>query len=236
MTDFINKKAGTTGRIKAAPSAVVTLTTSNFDQVVGKDKDVLIEFYAPWCGHCKRLAPDYEKVAISLDGEDSVVIAKVDADNDKELGSRFGVTGYPTIKFFPKGTSSGEDYNGGRTPKDFVDFINQKSGTERTVGGGFTDTAGRLPELDELAQQFRDNVGSRDAILKQAEAYKPGSHVNAEFAKFYAITMKRIMAKGEGFVAEETARLARLLAGGGITPKSAAQFQKRNNIVKQFAS
>jgi hypothetical protein len=61
-------------------------------------------------------------------------------DEQKALGSRFGVSGYPTLKWFPRGNSEGEAYNGGRSPKDFVEFVNEKSGTERLVGGGFLDT------------------------------------------------------------------------------------------------
>jgi len=234
MVDFINKKAGTNARVKAAASAVVTLESSNFDSIVGHDKDVLVEFYAPWCGHCKRLVPDYEKLAISLDGEEAVVIAKVDADSQKELGTRFGVSGYPTLKWFPRGTKEGETYNGGRTPKDFLDFINDKSGTERVVGGGFLETAGRLPELDELAHKFRAaDKNERAQLLKQAEAWK-GEGKNAANAKWYVLAMKRVIEKGDSFPSEEVARLARLLAGSGVTAIKSAEFNKRGNIIKQF--
>jgi len=236
MTDFINKKAGTNAKLRSAPSAVVVLDNTNFDKIVGKDKDVLIEFYAPWCGHCKRLTPDYEKTAVSLEGEDVVVIAKVDADAEKELGTRFGVSGYPTLKWFPRGSLEGEAYNGGRTPKDFVDFVNEKSGTERTVGGGFLPSAGRTTELDDLVTRFLTaSTSERESLTKQAEAWK-ATGKNAEFAKFYGLTMRRIVSKGDSFVGEEIARLSRLLAGGGITPKSAAGFNKRINIVSQFRS
>jgi len=235
MTDFINKKTGTNGKIKTAASAVVTLTSSNFDSIVGHNQDVLVEFYAPWCGHCKRLTPDYEKAALSIEGEDAVVLAKVDADEQKELGTRFGVTGYPTLKWFPKNTKEGEAYSGGRTPKEFVEFVNEKSGTERIVGGGFLDTAGRIAGLDAIVAKFKANPSQRNALVVEAEKFNAAGDKNAEFAKFYPIAMKRIIAKGQGFVAEESARLARLLAGGGITAKSVAQFSKRINIVKQFA-
>jgi protein disulfide-isomerase A6 len=55
---WINNKAGTNARVKKAPSNVVELNSSNFDKIVlDPTKDVLVEFFAPWCGHCKRLAP-----------------------------------------------------------------------------------------------------------------------------------------------------------------------------------
>ena len=62
----------------------------------------------PGCGHCKNLAPAYEQVADAFTGESDVIIAKVDADADRDLGSRFGVSGFPTLKFFEKSTTASE--------------------------------------------------------------------------------------------------------------------------------
>jgi protein disulfide-isomerase-like protein len=236
MIDFVNGKAGTNARLKSALSAVVSLSPQSFDQVVNGKRDVLVEFYAPWCGHCKRLAPDYEKVAQTFDGEDSIVVAKVDADAHKELATRFSVSGYPTIKFFAKGSTDGDTYNGGRSPKEFVDFINEKSGTERVLGGGYTDKAGRIDELDQIADKFHHAAASqRNEVLREAEQVDASSHKNAEFAKFYTIAMKRILEKGDSFVTEETARLQRMLEGSNINPKQRGQFSKRINILKVFA-
>jgi len=234
MTDFINRKAGTSVRVKTAPSAVAVLSPSNFDSIV-KDskKDVLVEFYAPWCGHCKKLAPDYDKAAISLEGEETAVIAKVDCDEHKELCSKYGVSGYPTLKFYPKDNKEGEAYNGGRSPKDFVDFFNQRSGTERTVGGGFAPEAGRIEALDDIASRFKSNPSSRQSLLKEIESAETKGHKNAEFAKFYSLTMKRILEKGDSYASDEVSRLQRMLTGT-IAAKNAAQFQKRINILKQF--
>ena len=60
------------------------------------------------CGHCKRLAPAYEEVGMAFDNSDEVIIAKVDCDAEKALGKRFGVSGFPTLKFFPKGSTEPE--------------------------------------------------------------------------------------------------------------------------------
>ncbi len=103
IIDFVNGKAGTNARVAAKASAVIELDPSNFDSIVkDSSKDVLVKFYAPWCGHCKKMVPDYEKAAESLLGEAGVVIAKLDADKHRELGEKYGVTGFPTLKFFPK--------------------------------------------------------------------------------------------------------------------------------------
>jgi len=61
------------------------------------------------CGHCKALAPTYEKLGEAFAKSDDVIIAKVDADADKTLGSRFGVSGFPTLKYFSKGSTSAEE-------------------------------------------------------------------------------------------------------------------------------
>jgi len=198
----------------------------------------LVEFYAPWCGHCKKLAPDYEKVGQSFEGESEVVIAKLDADDHKSVATEFGVSGYPTIKFFPKDNKEGETYNGGRTPQDFVDFINTRAHTERTVGGGFSPNAGRNSDLDEIAREFMSSASSaRKSLLDRATKVVDTLETKTkEWAKFYTLTMKRIIEKGEQFASEEAQRLKRLLESGSINVKNVEQFAKRLNIVKQFSS
>jgi len=243
IVNFMNEKVGTNARIATPRSAVVDLDPSNFDKIVmDETKDVLVEFFAPWCGHCKRLAPDYETAALSLEGEDDVVVAKVDADKHKELGSRFGVTGYPTLKWFPKSNKAGEEYNGGRSPSDFVSFFNEKSGTERTVGGDFLDSAGRIPELDEMVSEFLEAADSARAdILQRAEAlvkeFTTGSrqHRHAAFARFYPLTMKKIVGGMTDYAEKESARLGRMLnTSGKVTPQARAGLAKRKNIVARF--
>lgn len=93
---------------------VLVLTDANFDEELAKYDNLLVEFYAPWCGHCKKLAPEYAAAAQELAKRDPPLsIAKVDATENKELGERFGIKGFPTLKFF-KGGNPG-DYEGGRT-------------------------------------------------------------------------------------------------------------------------
>ena len=77
-----------------------------------------VEFYAPWCGHCKSLAPEYEKAAAALKADlgDKVKVAKLDATEHTITGGKFDIQGYPTLKVFTEGASSkGFDYEGART-------------------------------------------------------------------------------------------------------------------------
>jgi len=106
-----------------------TVVARNFKEIVNQDKDVLIEFYAPWCGHCKKLAPVWDELGEKLANE-NVVIAKMDATAN-DVPSVFTVTGFPTIYWVPKGKKDAPvPYHGGRELDDFVQFIAKESTDE----------------------------------------------------------------------------------------------------------
>lgn len=115
---------GSGGRQGGSKDAVVELTDSNFEREVLNSKDLwLVEFFAPWCGHCQRLAPEWAKAASELKGK--VKVGALDATVHTVIASRYQVQGYPTIKVFAAGikdTSSVEDYQGGRTASDIVQY------------------------------------------------------------------------------------------------------------------
>lgn len=94
-----------------------TLTPENFDELVySGETPWMVELFAPWCGHCKNLAPEWKSAAESM-ADEGVRFGAVDADKYRDLGSRFGVKGFPTIKTFPasaKGDKDASDYNGSR--------------------------------------------------------------------------------------------------------------------------
>ncbi|KAL6763389.1 thioredoxin-like protein [Haematococcus lacustris] len=126
----------------SASSPVVSLDPSNLKAKL-KSGPALVEFYAPWCGHCKALTPEWEKAAKAMKG--SITVAAVDADAHKELAQEYGIQGFPTIKFmYLEGDKvKATDYQGGRTAKDFIQYAFDKAKSlalkrigEKAGGGG----------------------------------------------------------------------------------------------------
>uniref|UniRef100_A0A0K2SVX8 protein disulfide-isomerase n=1 Tax=Lepeophtheirus salmonis TaxID=72036 RepID=A0A0K2SVX8_LEPSM len=119
-------------------SGVVDLNKGNFDsRVTDSDGVALVEFYAPWCGHCQKLVPEYEKAGKALKG--LITVGAVNCDEEKALCSQFGVNGFPTIKVFADNKKSPEAYNGDRTAQGFVRAAQnaaQKVVSSRLGGGG----------------------------------------------------------------------------------------------------
>jgi len=106
---------------------VMVVTTDNWDEAVKDTDTVLVEFYAPWCGHCQSLAPEYAKAAKSLkDAKSEIKLGKVDATIETKLAEKYGIQGFPTLKFFKKGKVI--EYNGGRTDTEIVSWLNKKTG------------------------------------------------------------------------------------------------------------
>lgn len=111
--------------------AVLTLDAGNFTEVVAKHEFIVVEFYAPWCGHCKELAPEYEKAASVLRKRDPpVVLAKVDAydESNKELKDKYKVNGYPAIKIMRNGGSDVSAYGGPRDADGIVEYLQKQVG------------------------------------------------------------------------------------------------------------
>ena len=133
----------------------------------------------------------------------------VDADDAKnrDLATKYGVSSYPTLKFFGRGAEAKaepEAYTGGRTEKDFVEFLNEKCGTQRAVGGGLTDLAGRLPSLDALAAKFLSSAADlRSSVYDEAKAL---AETLGAAAKPYLKVMEKVANSSEEYLAKERKR------------------------------
>merc|ERR1719428_315115 len=109
----------------AAADDVVAMNTKAFDDALKQHKHMLVEFYAPWCGHCKKLAPEYEKAATELKAK-GIPLAKVDATEAKALAEQYDVKGFPTLIWFESGLRV--DYDGGRTADAITAWVSSMTG------------------------------------------------------------------------------------------------------------
>ncbi|OKL61471.1 Protein disulfide-isomerase tigA [Talaromyces atroroseus] len=233
LTAFVTEKTGVRPKSVQKPaSSVEMLTESTFKDFVGTDKNVFVAFTAPWCGHCKKLAPTWEDLAVDFARDENVVIAKVDceAENSKSLAKEFGVTGYPSIKFFPAGSSEPVTYQGGRSEEVFVKYINEQVGTHRVVGGGLDEKAGTIPTLDSLVAKY---VPTKSFVKLSEEITKTAKNLQEQYVQYY-IRVTDKLKESEGYVTKEIARLGKILSKGGLAPEKVDDLTSRSNILRQF--
>ncbi|XP_064816771.1 protein disulfide-isomerase A2 [Oncorhynchus masou masou] len=120
---------------------IKVLVGKNFEAVaLDNNKNVFVEFYAPWCGHCKELAPVWEKLAEKYADQDDIIIAKMDATTNEVEG--VSVSGFPTLRYYPAGEDSKEvEYSGTRDLETFAMFL---------------DNGGQLPKVEEEDEDNED--------------------------------------------------------------------------------
>jgi len=142
---------------------VVILTTDNFKTEVLESEDLwFVEFYAPWCGHCKKLTPEFKKAAEEMDGV--VKFGALDMTVHGSAGSAYNVKGYPTLKFFLKNKSLPPfDYSDEREAAFMVDFAMSQVRRER---GEEED-----PNREKPKKKPNENEGVDDGWHKKKIAY-----------------------------------------------------------------
>ncbi|KAE9400234.1 protein disulfide isomerase [Gymnopus androsaceus JB14] len=237
FANFITSKSNVKSNIKPPPPpAFRVLDYSDFDEVVmvGHEKDVLVTFTAPWCGHCKSMKPAYSNVASIFEPESNCIVANVDADDKKNEGlkTRYGISGFPTIKFFSKDNKEGETYEGGRSEADFVKFLNEKCGTHRSPTGGLLDTAGRLADFDLLASKFfAASSDIRDSIYQEALTL---SSTVGDASKHYLRVMEKLVNGTEGYFEKESKRLESILNKRTMAPAKLDEIKVKSNILRAF--
>merc|ERR1711998_231629 len=114
----------------AAADDVVVGSEKNFDDLLKDTKFVLAELYAPWCGHCKNLEPEYSKAATTLKSVEGLKLVKIDATAERSLGEKYEVQGFPTLKWFREGEVS--EYGGCRDHDSIVSWVKKKTGAPST--------------------------------------------------------------------------------------------------------
>ncbi|KAM9314109.1 protein disulfide-isomerase [Pholidichthys leucotaenia] len=153
---------------------VLVLKKTNFDEALEAHPNLLVEFYAPWCGHCKALAPEYAKAAGMLKKEGSDIrLAKVDATEETELAQEYGVRGYPTIKFFKGGDKAApKEYSAGRQADDIISWLKKRTGPAVSTLNEITEVESLIADNEVVVIGFFTDTDSADfkAYEKAAEA------------------------------------------------------------------
>ena len=255
LSKFITDKTGLKPKKpKAAPSHVEMLTDTTFKSEIGGDKDVLVAFTAPWCGRewcskgkrlarcanifitdCKSLAPTWEKLAEDFAAEPTVLIAKVDAEaeNSKATAQSQDISGFPTLKFFPKGSTVSEIYSGARAEEALVEFVNSKAGTHRLVGGALDAKAGTIDALDSILSKYVTAGGISDVSAATVELQAAAVGLKDKSVEYYMKALTKLGANPEYATKEET-RLAGLLKKGGLAQEKIDDLTTRSNILRRF--
>jgi protein disulfide-isomerase A6 len=184
---------------------------------------------------CKTLAPIWEKLATDFASEPTVIIAKVDAeaDNSKATAQSQDVASYPTIKFFPRGSSSAEKYEGERSEDALVAFMNEKAGTHRVVGGGLDAKAGTIDAVDMILAKYITSGGLSDVEQATKDIGKAIEGLKDKYAAYYAKALQKL-GQNPGYARKEQTRLAGLLKKGGLAQEKIDDLTSRSNILGKF--
>mmetsp|Transcript_108492 Transcript_108492/g.187476 ORF Transcript_108492/g.187476 Transcript_108492/m.187476 type:complete len:706 (-) Transcript_108492:575-2692(-) len=221
------------------------LTDDNFEDIVlDTTKHVWVEFYVPWCRYCKELEPVWREVAGVFKDETEVVIAKMDGEMYTKTAQKYGVVGYPTLKWFPKDMKHGMDWASFRpnpesaqlSKKNLVDFVNGRVGTQRDLDGHLMPQVGRIKALDSIVALLEDDrevdfVALAKAIEQQAGPVYKGK-LEEHFLKIYLQIVKGL--QEHDFVVRYRDTIESQLLDDGPDAAQRKEMQTELNILKAF--
>ncbi|KAI9924508.1 hypothetical protein ASPWEDRAFT_40966 [Aspergillus wentii DTO 134E9] len=167
-------------------SDVVSLTQDTFKDFIKGHDLVLAEFFAPWCGHCKALAPKYEEAATELKSKD-IPLVKVDCTAEEDLCREYGIEGYPTMKIF-RGVESPKPYQGARQSEAIISYmVKQSLPAVSTVTEDNIESVKSLDKIVVIGYFASDDKASNEAFTTFAESqrdnYLFAAASDAEIAK-----------------------------------------------------
>lgn len=169
---------------------VFQLTSANSEESFASGKNLFVKFFAPWCGHCKSMAPAWKELATDYVASSSVVIAEADCTADgKDVCTKFGVSGYPTIKYFKDGSAEAHDYEGGR------DVATLKSWTKENL---------------EVACDIKDPSGCSEKEKAFLTKMEGAADVDAQLTRLQGMMTKPMKAELKGWVSQRLAILKQM--------------------------
>ncbi|ESK94636.1 protein disulfide isomerase [Moniliophthora roreri MCA 2997] len=235
MAHFVYKNSNV--RSNLPPLDYLTLDATTFDDVVmDPTKNVLVAFTAQWCQHCTDMKPAFERVANIVANEPNIVLANVEGPDEvnSRLMERFKIKEYPTLLFFSKDNKEPEEYIYGLDESQFIEFLNLKCGLQRAPTGGLNDEAGRIPQFDALAREFRLAPTDRRPQVYQ-KAVDISDALSLETPKHYLQVMKDLLSDNtDDWLHAEAQRLDTILRDGSVSHKGADAVKVKANILRVF--
>nr|AIG56320.1 secreted protein [Achlya hypogyna] len=199
--------------LHVAVAHVHVLTEKNFKKEVLDSPDYwLVEFYAPWCGHCKQLEPEWKKAAKKL--KTTAKLGAVDCTVNQQLAQKFGIQGYPTIKEFGKNKNKPQEYRGGRSAGEIVQHA--KSSPLAALGVSSSDTAAQVLQYKDMYTFFAQAPPKTpSAILFGRNKQKKGAKAKPRWlddvARTFVTPDKKSLLVQFGFVAGSDSKVAKHL-------------------------
>ncbi|OUM64207.1 hypothetical protein PIROE2DRAFT_51355 [Piromyces sp. E2] len=211
---------------QALADDVVSLTKDDYEVTLESAPLALVKYFAPWCGHCKALAPEFAKAATTLK-EDKILLAEVDCTVESDICNEVGVRGYPTLKVYRNGKAS--DYKGQRTADSIVSYMKKQnlpdvtaikaedfekfSASDKVVVVGFVKKdSDEYKALEANAKELRDQFVfgyiDDEELAKKAGAQVPGIVLYKQFDDGKAVMQGKISQESiEEFVKVESVPL-----------------------------
>jgi len=197
---------------------IIELDDSTFDKVIDGRHHALVLFQEQsWKEPAK-----FEDVGKEFITAKDIIIAKVDGASADELKKRLNIDKLPSIKFFPKGSTTPEiTYEGDDSAEALIEFVRSR------VNSNFK-------RLREIATSFSKS-NQKGALVKEIESiHSTLSGTDAELANYYLKTAQQTVKRGDEFTTEEAKRLAGLINNKATTQQKKNEFNRRLNIIKQF--
>merc|ERR1711916_113351 len=218
---------------------VMVLTDGSYEREMkkkgSKRAGIFVEFYAPWCGHCKNLAPTWGTLGTTFKGS-SAVIAKAEATIHKAAAAAFGVTGFPSLFWVPAGQVSGEKYQGSRDGDALTSFVNSKAGLSRVFGQAGKEIDTSQGVLSSAARYIRKFVAATGPFEQEKAIESLKNKVKGETSSFYATVLDRVKTKGEAWVSKQIKRVSSLLESQDVSETKKDELQVKHNILSDIAS
>ncbi|TPX33927.1 hypothetical protein SmJEL517_g03369 [Synchytrium microbalum] len=170
VTDFVKGNVAPSMKSEPEPESndgpVKIIVGTNYEKIVmDASKDVFLELYAPWCGHCKKLAPIWDELGSTLaTTAPGIIIAKMDAtENDLPVTAGYQVQGFPTLKLIKANSNEVLDYSGDRSLEAFLRFLKENASNGSEVGGA-AKAAAAAEGSSEGSSEGDDSGPDRDEL------------------------------------------------------------------------